>query len=365
MQMTHGTLHVCGLAGHVCDVEVDHTTTLADLKKKIEDLSNISSRQQLLLNGSDLLYDDCSSVLQHLNIQSEEPVQLSLLKRTDIQMDWLDKISKGWLLSDAPDEVVSDPEIAMIAVKQNPYSYRFLANSLKLDVKLALVAVRKNRKYIDYVPDALRRQHIFAYQAAKEKLLSQQPPLLVHADFYKEILLDPDVFVCLSSQQLWMLETDVPEVQRMCGFIRFLWGVQFLCWLAAFCPTMLVPFGIIYTLFVRPTPTFDLTACCWFVIIQGGLVLIGFDSFQMLIRNIFCSQLMKASRLFCTVAKHLVNWLSLPTPCVKSSQEILLSKICVVLGICFTIFLESFCVQWLWSMLYKSYFGQTGLGVNL
>merc|ERR1719253_2496336 len=90
-------LSISSLAGHICTVQPDCRSTVADVKTLIEERADIPTRQQRLVLSCTELND--GEILQTCLQGSSSIV---LLRRSLEQASWIEGVSGDWHLSAAP-----------------------------------------------------------------------------------------------------------------------------------------------------------------------------------------------------------------------------------------------------------------------
>jgi len=132
-------LSISSLAGHICTVQPDCRSTVADVKTLIEKSADIPFREQRLVLSCTELND--GEILQTCLQGSSSIV---LLRRSTEQASWIEGVSGDWQLSAAPHNIRNDPEVVHAAVKQNGMQFAFASDDLRDDKDMAMLAIQSS-----------------------------------------------------------------------------------------------------------------------------------------------------------------------------------------------------------------------------
>lgn len=148
-------LRVTTLSGTSCTLAADPYWRVCELKVKISAAVGIPVHQQRLIAGTVELHDigQLGSVLS----RADQVVELTLLRRSDEQTQWLRAVHEdGELLGAAPMCMAESGEVALAAVRQRGLALRHVAPALRGDRDLVMAAVEQDGFALEYATEALR-----------------------------------------------------------------------------------------------------------------------------------------------------------------------------------------------------------------
>mmetsp|Transcript_60391 Transcript_60391/g.168742 ORF Transcript_60391/g.168742 Transcript_60391/m.168742 type:complete len:229 (+) Transcript_60391:87-773(+) len=173
-------VHVSGLSGLVCEVQVRPDCTVMDIKQHVQNHAGISVFEQRLLFGHALPADDniCLRLLAEGcptggGSLERQILRVTLVRRPPEQAKFLARIDKNPLethnyLAQASPELKADKEIVLAAVRLNGHALMDAAEALKGDGDVVLAACAQNAHALRYASAALRADRELLLRAASK-----------------------------------------------------------------------------------------------------------------------------------------------------------------------------------------------------
>ncbi|CAE8647451.1 unnamed protein product, partial [Polarella glacialis] len=160
-------LFVCvnGLSGTICKVPACRDSTIAQVKRSIQEQLAIPESHQRLVLGCKVLDDFAflsPSLLQNSSDANLPSLALTLVRRSDELVRLLQSIrqASGYqvrvLLWNAPPDFRADREVVLAALQQGGDVLQFAALPLQMDREVALAAVQQNGMALKYTGLALK-----------------------------------------------------------------------------------------------------------------------------------------------------------------------------------------------------------------
>eukprot|EP00930_Biecheleria_cincta_P039987 TRINITY_DN27434_c0_g1_i1.p1 TRINITY_DN27434_c0_g1~~TRINITY_DN27434_c0_g1_i1.p1 ORF type:complete len:441 (-),score=87.77 TRINITY_DN27434_c0_g1_i1:168-1490(-) len=158
----------------VCTLEADILWTVADVKKRIYDVTGIPAHEQRLtavLDGGQSALVDTDVVSKSLNHRSklgDVPIEMSLLRLDPLWANALREVSEdGKMLALHCEEFRQDRDIVLAAVRSQARALKYAAADLQCDTEFVLEAIQANPEAFKYAPDELRCNTQFTMAAVQ------------------------------------------------------------------------------------------------------------------------------------------------------------------------------------------------------
>jgi len=165
-------LHVYSMAGLVCQLEADSSWTIERVKDEIQTKAKIDTMAQRLLCIATLLEND-DQLANFGTAGQGNTVCLTLLKRSDLQVEWLRKLRTDPDFSKAPAEVCADRFVVLAAVTRYGANIRFADVSLQADREVIETALKTYPPAFWSAPACLQEDREFVIHVMEEYSLFQ------------------------------------------------------------------------------------------------------------------------------------------------------------------------------------------------
>lgn len=199
-------VRVWSLGGSACVVSADRLWPLLQLKKAVQVSTGVPWREQRLVAGTSVLLDDrellgtladrvgstgaasagmgasggddsssgdcCGATASdgQEQVPDDTGIDLTLVRRTEQQAMWLERVGRlGIMLSDVPQELKSDRELVLTAVRQNEEAFQYADATLQADRSFVLAAVQLNAGVLPYVSGIFRADREVVLAAVSQR----------------------------------------------------------------------------------------------------------------------------------------------------------------------------------------------------
>eukprot|EP00928_Gymnodinium_smaydae_P015962 TRINITY_DN15944_c0_g1_i1.p1 TRINITY_DN15944_c0_g1~~TRINITY_DN15944_c0_g1_i1.p1 ORF type:complete len:345 (-),score=68.68 TRINITY_DN15944_c0_g1_i1:130-1164(-) len=179
-------LKVSKLDGSVIKLLGRREWRISEVKAAIADAGGFIQREQRLVCGTSEVKDD--QILEKLLTQNSSEVNFTMLRRSPLQAEWLEKVAKDPIsIKDAPVQILEDKEVVLAAGTVDCRALEFASWELWEDVTFVQPAIELNwRVWLQHVPPCLkdRRDVVLTVLKAHGRALQ-------HVS--KDLCRDPDV----------------------------------------------------------------------------------------------------------------------------------------------------------------------------
>mmetsp|Transcript_97571 Transcript_97571/g.172754 ORF Transcript_97571/g.172754 Transcript_97571/m.172754 type:complete len:352 (-) Transcript_97571:15-1070(-) len=152
---------VSSLTGNLCNVCVDYSGSIADLKVQIESQTGIPFFEQELVADSIVLTDD----IMLKTIPLETLKSLTMVRSNDPVLASVS--ADGLKLCLAPDYCRDDASYVRAAVRQNGLALEYATEVLRADRNIVILAVRQHGLALKHASDALKADREVVLRAVK------------------------------------------------------------------------------------------------------------------------------------------------------------------------------------------------------
>eukprot|EP00927_Polykrikos_kofoidii_P078312 TRINITY_DN75153_c0_g1_i1.p1 TRINITY_DN75153_c0_g1~~TRINITY_DN75153_c0_g1_i1.p1 ORF type:complete len:438 (+),score=61.50 TRINITY_DN75153_c0_g1_i1:44-1357(+) len=138
-------------AGHLCTLEGSPAWTASYiLKAAISEANLTQNAHWVVILGEDIL--ERHTRLSEIVSEGEETIAVTILVPPADPAEWLSTIEKNWrFLKKAPLEIRDAPEIALVAVRQEPSVFKLLGENARSSCEVAAEAVQHQGELFEYV----------------------------------------------------------------------------------------------------------------------------------------------------------------------------------------------------------------------
>lgn len=230
-------LNVCSLSEPLCAVEADRQWTVFQVKGAIEVATGIPDLAQSLIFGFLALQDD--DMLGALNVPNG--AQIVLLRRSELQTEWLKKIrtadrvpdvpddrrpaflparSVPSFLANAPEEICADRLVVLEAVSRCGSDFRFASCDLRGDRAIALAAAKMDTFALSYATPTLLASRDFGFEAVQMEGMCLQylsDHLRADAEVVTAAVRNRGLALIHAAEELF-LDRDLANLAVDCGF---------------------------------------------------------------------------------------------------------------------------------------------------
>jgi len=148
-------VHVNGLGGELCKVEVDASQRVRDMKLSISSETNVQIDYQRLFIGERELRD-----MEFIHEVTPPSSPIANICMVSVDAEWqqaLDMVSiAGMQLAVVPPRLRGDRDISLAAVRQNGAALEYVTDELQADVDVVLTAVRDDGLALRFAAIELR-----------------------------------------------------------------------------------------------------------------------------------------------------------------------------------------------------------------
>lgn len=152
----------------LCEIHVERSWRVVDVKEGIWNLTDITVIEQKLLLGDEELPDK-DLIDEYFPLPAEEG-KITLFRRPQEQSKWLLKCMEfGQQLRLAPPELRADRELVLAAVKRSWKALEFASPDLRADIEVAMAAVEQDSRAAQLVGDLLWSDRVFVLFAVQKE----------------------------------------------------------------------------------------------------------------------------------------------------------------------------------------------------